>query len=73
MRIDFLMVDDRYYLNELTLYAGSGFGRVKLPERDLALGRMWPLPRGSRPFRRPGLLSRLRARFGLRGKGKGRT
>lgn len=49
VRVDFLIAGDEFRLNELTLYRGSGLARIAPAGQDLALGRLWRLPRGGKP------------------------
>lgn len=53
VRVDFLYTEDRFTLNELTLYRGSGLNPFKPRKYDRIFGDMWQLP-GSRPDQKRG-------------------
>lgn len=44
VRVDFMFTEDRYVLNEMTFYRGSGMERFDPPEWDRTFGDMWTLP-----------------------------
>lgn len=44
IRVDFLIADDRFALNELTLYRASGFDRFNPESYDHKFGVLWHLP-----------------------------
>lgn len=45
IRVDFLFTEQRFWLNELTLYHGSGMSPFQPREYDRYFGDMWTLPR----------------------------
>ena len=44
IRVDFLFTEDRFVLNEMTLYRGSGMTPFNPPEWDRHFGDLWTLP-----------------------------
>ncbi|OSP56668.1 ATP-grasp fold amidoligase family protein [Pseudoruegeria sp. SK021] len=44
VRVDFMFTNNRFWLNELTFYRGSGMNPFTPPAIDLTLGEMWTLP-----------------------------
>jgi hypothetical protein len=47
IRVDFLTTEERYYVNEMTVYSGGGLKPFDPPEADARIGAMWHLPDGS--------------------------
>ncbi len=43
VRVDFMFTEDRFVLNEMTFYRGSGMERFDPPEWDQLIGDMWTL------------------------------
>jgi len=44
VRVDYLLADDQFWLGEMTLYSGSGFGYFHSDDYEKLLGDQWILP-----------------------------